>query len=201
MSRPTRLESLGHLLQAMMVVILNGPDDEPNADIPRVTPLAEEFADLFETNKKFIGRIWRKAFTDLRGSHENEFFHLGTCREALLRRTAIMPSVAIKALSQAVGCGPTDIHGVTPYLHRTIVSRVARETGSTEQFLRLCWRVNVDLDQQWHTLRIELLKVRAALAAPPTRRRALISEERADRILDGFRAELARVKAQAGGEL
>jgi hypothetical protein len=161
------MEQLGHLLQAMIVVILNGPPDEieQTPDAARITPLSEEFSDLFESGKKFLGRLMREAFTDLL-SVNGPYYKHSVARERLLRETAVMPSTAIKALAAAIGCDHSARSGVNLRLHRTTVKRTARELGSSSRFLHLCWAAEVDLDQQWRALRLELIRIRAEWAVP-----------------------------------
>ena len=125
-----------------------------------IMPLEEEFSDLFESRKHFIHRLCKVAFTDL--SHDDySNLRIDTRRIRVLRRTALMPSDAIRALANAIGCQPADRANINLLLHRKTAYRVAREIGVSDEFLRVCWTTRTDLDAQWRTVRDELLNIRA----------------------------------------
>ena len=172
--RPTRLGQLSQILSAMVRVIVSGSSDltsepaAPAAQMGRIMPLCEEFSDLFiYSKKKFIGRLRTVAFTDLRDPGTWPEFSRAKKRELLLRRTSVMPSMAVEALARISGMDPNSklrsLHNAFPYyLHQ---QRAAIEIGSDVEFVGMCWYSTADLDAQWHALRNELFKIRAELAA------------------------------------
>jgi hypothetical protein len=143
-----------------------------------ITPLNEEFFDLFyETRRKFVNRLCRVAFTDLKDQSNGVFYLQSIKRIRILRATAVMPSVAIQALRSAIGCEENECFGIDLRLHRQPAAKVCREIGVSEEFLWTCWRtpVDVDLDAQWCAVREELLKIRAEFAAEITAKAAHVS--------------------------
>jgi hypothetical protein len=166
-SQPSRLSLALDFACAAMLILVSGSVADTYMDTS-IVPLEEEFADIWQTGKHVHERLVLASFTDLNqeGCRGNNGYRESRIRLKLMRRTAIMPSVAIRAFAEAIDVDPDTQPRVSINLsfHARAIPAVAREIGADERFIRLCWQTDADLDEQWYTLRNELLKIRSEWA-------------------------------------
>jgi len=162
-AQPSRLSLALDFACAAMLVLVSG--HVADAMMARsILPLEEEFADVCLSGRRFYKRLAPVIITDrecLRSCHTRDR------RLVLLRKASVMPSVAILALIDAIGCDPSERLDIDYRKHRLVFPVVARELGVSEAFLRMCWQTEADLDSQWRSYRDELLKIRAEWAVAP----------------------------------
>lgn len=164
-----RMRQIWRLLSALAEVIAKGSTSLLDQDTPyplfaaaRIVPLEDEFADLFDSGRKFISRLVCATSTDLREPKPGTYREVEQ-RGRALRRTKAMPSAVIRAVAGALGCEPSERLKIDLRFHRRKVTHLGEDCGFSYECARVFWATPVDLDAQWHALRSALLALRAEM--------------------------------------
>ena len=160
MGKPTRFSLALDFACAAMSVLLSGYVADEMC-CKSITALDDEFAEIFQ-KRKLHDRLSEAMLSDV---PEMDWRR----RDALLRslrRTSVMPSVAIAALAGEIGCDPDERPRTSVLVLRNTLPRIARKLDIGDDVLRGLWKTEADhLDARWHALRRELLKIRDEMQA------------------------------------
>lgn len=157
-TRPSRFSQAQILIAALFALVLSGeiPAESPIPLLAQVTPLQDEFADIFSNKGHCRTRLLR-----LIGSAPSTHQLRKTCTD--LCATPVMPS-AVAALAREMmdtqGLRATNKIGQEDCLPFGIAPKIMREYGVGINFVTKCWKCPEGLDLAWHKCRAELLKIR-----------------------------------------
>lgn len=163
--RPALYLSFGTRLRLAFYILIRGKAPAYATHIgDQITSLEEEFSDLFLSRKKFIHRLVKVACTDLPDfNYANG--RTAETRIKALRHTTVMPSVAIAELCREFTLSDSSLLRFIDFrLNRRRFGIVAHKVGVTIEFLLVCCKTEVNLDDCWRIVRNELLKLRIAYA-------------------------------------
>lgn len=172
--KPSRFSQAQILIAALFAVVLTGdmPEDSPLPITPQMTPLEEEFTDIFSVLRHVRSRLTRASIFWFPQVETHPYYGRSHAICLGLTRLQMMPSAVATAVEGELGrpynidtlgrpCNDDINHRHVSPRERCLIAGVARMYGIDSAIINRCCERPEEMDKAWHRCRAELLKIRA----------------------------------------